>query len=541
MVYILPLNRHLPKTLKGNVIRKKVIQEYDQEIEKMYNDFLQGPTTSATGETDTNESIYEFLTQSASQVLRKDLIDADTSLFDYGLNSLLAIQLRNKLAARFQNIPSNFLFEHPTLESMKEALTTNGLLKEGEQREGRYQDTQNLLNDYIKRADADFPLASTNSITLDDEQHTILLSGATGSLGAFMLRDMILSPRVKKIYCLVRGTNYMQRLVKSFQDRLLDISLLENTDKVEVLPMELKEPYLGWGKETYDKLKNEVNIVQHCAWLVDFNQPVQHFDRECIQGMYNLLQFAFRKENPIHVHVVSSISATAAYGKPTVPESPSPKDPHVAMPMGYAQSKYIVEHLFNYLTTQKNFPCIVERMGQVVGDNVHGVWNTSEQYPLLMVGGTQLGLMPNLKGINVDWLPVDYAAKSIVEVMLKMRHTELQTIQQQGYYHIVNPNRADWSEVLKAMRACGMKFDVVEPEEWVNILSKHQDNPAYRLMSFFEANFKSSPGEEQSMPIWETEKTVQVAPVLAKSPAFGESLLKKHLEFWRNVGFYTPL
>ncbi|KAI7859649.1 hypothetical protein BDC45DRAFT_590210 [Circinella umbellata] len=540
MVYILPLSRHLPKTLKGNVIRKSAIKKYNQEIEKMYNDFLQGTATSTISETDANLSIYEFLTQSASQVLHRDSIDADISLFDYGLNSLLSIQLHNKLAVRFADIPKNFLFEHPTLTSMKEALTANVILKEEERRETRYQDTQNLLNYYIKRADSDFPMATTNAVTSDDEQHTILLSGATGSLGAFMLRDLILSPQVKKVYCLVRGTNYMQRLVKSFQDRLLDTSLLKNTGKVEALPMELNEPYLGWGEEKCSKLKKEVTIVQHCAWLLDFNHPVQHFDRECIQGMYNLLQFAYRRENPIHFHAVSSISATAACGKPSVPEIPLPKNPHIAMPMGYAQSKYIVEHLFNFLTKQKNFPCIVERMGQVVGDSVHGVWNISEQYPLLMVGGTQLGLMPNLKGINVDWLPVDYAAKSIVEIMLKMGHAELQTIQQQGYYHIVNPNRVDWYEVLKTMNACGMKFDVVEPEEWVRVLSKHQDNPAYRLMSFFEDNFKSSHGE-QSMPVWETEKTVQVAPVLAESPAFSEALLKKHLVFWRNLGFYTPL
>ncbi|KAI9250966.1 hypothetical protein BDA99DRAFT_469417 [Phascolomyces articulosus] len=542
MVYILPLNRHLPKTLKGNVVRKRAIQEYKEEIEKMYNDFLQGPGTTTTRD-DAQIDIAAFLAQSATQVLHKNEIDVNTSLFNYGLNSLLAIQLRNKIASQFENVPSNFLFEHPTLTSMEEALMTNKIPDQDKQREARYQDTQTLLNNYLKRAEADFPVATTNMVASNDEQQTVMLSGATGSLGAFMLRDMILSPQVKKIYCLVRGKNLMQRLKKSFQDRLLDISLLENSNKVEALSMQLDKPYLGWDEATYNKLKNEVTIVQHCAWLLDFNQPVQHFDRECIQGLYNLLQFAYRKMNPMHVHVVSSISATAAYGKATISELPSPKDPHVAMPMGYAQSKYIVEHLFDYLTKQKNFPCIVERMGQVCGDTEHGVWNTSEQYPLLFIGGNQLGLMPKLSSVNVDWLPVDFAATSIVDIMLKMRHTELVSLQQQAFFHIVNPSRVQWSDVLNAMQALGMKFDIVEPEQWVEALSKHQENPAYRLMSFFEANFKSSSQEtaEQAMPVWETEKTVQVSPVLSKAPPFGKALLKKHLAFWRHVGFYSPL
>ncbi|KAI8141740.1 hypothetical protein BJV82DRAFT_617342 [Fennellomyces sp. T-0311] len=525
MVYVLPLNQQLPTADKGNVIRKRAIKEYQEQIDKMYDDFLQGPTTTTNDDSDL--SLDEFLAQAASQVLHQTKIDPSTSLFDYGLNSLLAIQLRNLIAARFENVPSNFLFEHPTLVSMIQGLTSQ-LPDEHEQRERRYKDTQDILNSYIERADVDFPVATNTEIKHD--QHTVLLTGATGSLGAFMLRDMILSPRVKKIYCLVRGNNLMQRVEKSFQDRLLDVSLLES--KVEVLPMKLDAPYLGWDEATYAKLKHEITIVQHCAWLLDFNQPVQHFDRECIRGMYNLLKFAYRETDPMHVHVVSSISATAAFKEPLVPEDVSPQDPHVAMPMGYAQSKYIVEHLFHYLTQQKNFPCTVERMGQVCGDTEHGVWNTSEQYPLLMIGGTQLGLMPDLQSVTIDWLPVNIAATSIVDIMLGEKMN-------QGFFHIVNPQRVTWSDVLKAMQSCNMNFQVVKPEEWVQALRKHQDNPAYRLMSFFEANFKSS--GDAKMPVWQTDRAIEAAPCLGEAPPFDTALLQKHLAFWRNVGFYTPL
>ncbi|KAI8139176.1 hypothetical protein BJV82DRAFT_660202 [Fennellomyces sp. T-0311] len=524
LVYILPLNKQLPTTSKGTVIRKQVIKQYENQIEKMYYNFLHGPTT--TTEELSQLSVDAFLAQAACQILQQTEIDPETSLFDYGLNSLLAIQLRNRIAARFENIPSNFLFEHPTLASMAEGLTSR-LPDKDEQHEERYQNTQVILESYLERASIDFPVVTHTSTKRD--QHTVLLTGATGSLGAFMLRDMILSHRVKKIYCLVRGGNLMQRVKKSFKDRLLDTSLLES--KVEVLPFNLNAPYLGWDEATYVKLKNEVTIVQHCAWLVDFNQPVQHFERECIRGMYNLLKFAYREIDPMHVHIVSSISATAASEYPIVPEEVSPQDPHVAMPMGYAQSKYIAEHLFSYLTTEKNFPCIVERLGQVCGDTKHGAWKTSEQYPLLMIGGTQMGLMPDLKGIAIDWLPVDFAATSIVDIMLGEKLD-------QSFYHIVNPQRVTWSDVLEAMQMCGMKFEVVQPEEWVQALSKHQDNPAYRLLSFFETHFRSS--GETKMPLWQTQGTVEAAPCLAASPPFSSALLQKYLAFWQDVGFYQP-
>ncbi|KAI9250974.1 hypothetical protein BDA99DRAFT_608261 [Phascolomyces articulosus] len=544
MIYILPLNQHLPTTVKGNVIRKRAMHDFKAHIDQMYDDFLQGPstTTSTTKDQDNSDlGMGAFLMKSASDTLQKSDIDPKKSLFDYGLNSLLAIQLRNRIATRFDNVPSNFIFENPTLVMMKEALEHTPK-DQGEQRETKYHDTQVLLEEYLQRANVDFPVAATINKVSKDEPQTILLTGATGSLGAFILRDLILSPQVKKIYCLVRGKNLMQRVEKSFQDRMLDTSLLKN--KVEALPMKLDDPYLGWDEATYNQLKNEVTIVQHCAWLLDFNQPVQYFDRECIHGLYNLLKFAYRQENPMHMHAISSISATATSGQSIVPEQPPPNDPHCAMPMGYAQSKYIVEHLFDYLTKNKNFPCTIERTGQVSGDSNNGVWNISEQYPIVMVSGAQLGYMPNLAKVNVDWIPVDYAAAAIVEIMLNTVQNTTDESKQQDVFHIVNPSRVHWSDVLKAMQASGMNFKVIDPDAWVDVLRKHQESPAYRLMSFFEANFAPSNKEKVeanvSMPVWATDRTVETAPVLGKAPAFNANLLKKYLTFWQSVGFYHP-
>ncbi|KAG1071379.1 hypothetical protein G6F42_026030 [Rhizopus arrhizus] len=235
-----------------------------------------------------------------------------------------------------------------------------------------------------------------------------------------MLRDLLQDPSVDKVYCCIRGkdSQLQDRLVEAFESRCLDKSLL-NTDRVEVLPMRFSEPFLGFTEERYYQLKQEVTIVQHCAWMLNFNMPVDHFDKECIQPFYNLLKFAYKEVNPMHVHFISSISASAAAGAEIL-EEPLPMDPHVAMSMGYAQSKFIVEILFNYLSTEKDFPCYIERLGQVCGDSVNGVWNVSEQYPLMFVGGGSImHKMPNLDTI-IDWAPCDVAAAAIVDIMLRV-------------------------------------------------------------------------------------------------------------------------
>lgn len=562
MIYILPLEEQLPVTEKGTVMRGRAIEQFGSIIDAMYNNFLSGNITPASSQEKTAETvtadwstqdIEDLLVRVVCDILQRDLSTTfanqdikNRSLFDYGLDSILAIQLRNRIGQLFNtNLAANFIYEYPTITSMA------AILKPGDSKisKNSYEVTQELLLDYLERADKDFDrvVVHNNDIKKHDKE-VVLLTGATGSLGVYILRDLLLSPQVSKVYCPVRGpggtfTNdlgvLMTRIKQAFIDRQLDTTLLdEGGSKIQVLPMDMDNSYhLGWGRDTYDRLRNEVTVVQACAWLVDFNQPVTHFDKACIQGLYNLLQFAYRHTNPIHVHIVSSVSATAGVDAPSnVPESVlMPANPQTALPNGYAQSKYIVEQLFEFLWRVKGWPCMVERMGQVCGDNQHAMWNPSEMYPLMIIGGGAiLGKMPEFPNRTIDWLPVDHAATAIVDIMLKRSPFQ---VHQGHVFHIVNPTTMTWTELLSNMRTCGMQFDVVSPEEWVTLLSKDQDNPAYRLLSFMEAAMKSS-SPISNLQTRETKNTISVTPALKKASTFNADFMKKHLEYWRNIGFY---
>ncbi|GAA5802331.1 hypothetical protein HPULCUR_007795 [Helicostylum pulchrum] len=540
MIKILPFDQTLPYTDKGNVMRKKSESLYFQVIEKLYKEFLEGPAkNSFTGDKDTStwteKEIEDFLVNCTAKVLdipASSFMDLSQSLFDHGLSSLTSIQLRNSIAEYFGDVPQNFIFEHSSISSMSKALMNTKEENPISQVEKRYQETQELAISYVKKAKDYFPVATNRYDSTQDK--VIMLTGVTGSLGSFMLRDLLLDPSVKKVYAMVRGNpdHLKSRLITAFESRFLDISLLEDS-RVEVLPMRFNEPFLGFTDEKYFELKNEVTIIQHCAWMLDFNMTVDHYDKECIAPLYNLLKFAYRKANPMHVHFISSISASAGYGS-IIPEEPLPLDSHVTMPMGYAHSKFVVEVLFNYLTTEKKFPCYIERLGQVCGDSVNGVWNMSEQYPLMFVGGGSImHKMPDLNTV-IDWITVDYAAKVIADIMLRTAY--LPANMDQSVYHIVNPNIITWNDVLEAMKDAGMKFDIIPPSEWVDILSKDDANPAFKLMSFYESNFR----EAFKMPVWETKKTSAMAPLITKSPILDTNLFSKFLTHWSTIGFYSP-
>ncbi len=119
--------------------------------------------------------------------------------------------------------------------------------------------------------------------------------------------------------------------------------------------------------------------------------------------------------------------------------------------MGYAQSKWVVEKLCEHAAQKSGVPVSVLRIGQMVGDSVQWVapslrnectlifsfeavvWNETEAWPLMFKSANTVGALPVVDEYP-SWLPVDFAGKSIVEVVLNT--TKPATV----VYHIVNPN-----------------------------------------------------------------------------------------------------
>ncbi|KAI9276451.1 hypothetical protein BY458DRAFT_505960 [Sporodiniella umbellata] len=496
MVKILPLDSHLPCTEKGSLKRKQVLLEYETLIHTLYQDLMHPPQLSP----------HTSLETIIAQVLDVSPLPPTTSLFDLGLNSLKAVQLRHLLCQSFGPLSTHFVYDHPSLAELEHALFSGGEKKDL---------TQLLMHSYLERAKSEFsPLTPSHRV-----YRVVLLTGVTGSLGAFVLRDLLREDRIEKVYCVVRGQDPRARLVHAFQSRALDPQLLD-TERVEILNLTLDAPYLGLSLERYLTLKATVDVVQHCAWRVDFNMNLEHYDKTCIAPFYNLVRFAYNPYRPIHLHFVSSISASANLG-PRVPEQPMPLDVRAPMAMGYAQSKFICEVLLDYLVREKGMPCTVQRLGQVCGDSLHGVWNTLEQFPLIMAGGAMMRKMPLLDTV-LDWIPVDSASAVITDLILC--HSKAKSV-----YHIVNPKTYSWHHLLDIMQACGIQFTTVSPHRWLQALAAQESNPAYRLLNHFQNTFHSG----MKMPVWETTLTENHSQALHNIPALDHHLFAKYFDHWR--------
>ena len=133
-----------------------------------------------------------------------------------------------------------------------------------------------------------------------------------------------------------------------------------------------------------------------------------------------------------------------------------------------------------------------------------------------------IAILPELDEL-VSWLPVDYTAKSIVELV------ELPTTADSPVYHVLHPTRIPWSAVLAALRVADLCFKALrasDPDE--------RRNPSRKLLAFYESKYGAE--EESTRAGLCVEKTMEASRWLRATPVVGEELVAKLVGAWRESG-----
>ena len=247
----------------------------------------------------------------------------------------------------------------------------------------------------------------------------------------------------------------------------------------------------------------------------------------------------------------SSISTCMGPGQTslTVPEAPIGPDPTVALPTGYAQSKYAVERLTQLASTSRTLKqkVVLLRVGQLCGSTGTGMWNTNEMWPIMFATSFHPGMkcIPAFADKVVDWIPVDVAAKSISEVLISSAKSQPEEDNKYSVYNIVNPHSIPWSELITMLQASSYnsgKLEVVSMTEWVSRLSalsstlSPDELPGLKLLQFFE-NMAGSEGEGEQFRLFETEKTMGISEGLRECKPFCREWIEGNLKVWKEKGF----
>jgi thioester reductase-like protein len=500
-----------PKTDKGTVIRAAFYKKFEALIASVYED-----AERASGELlrlDLRE-LQAWLRQLVLEVLKLDHERAsrfsdDADFFAMGLDSLGAYRTFSRivrtldLGSRAPSVPGNVCFEYPNVRALAaylHALSSGGSYS----KRSETDEMQALIDRYgvfAERAVADA-----------GPPRVVLLTGVTGSLGAHVLGALLRVPGVEKVYCLNRGAEPASRTLQSLRARGLTVPL----ERVESLSADLTRPDLGVGREILE----QVNLVIHNAWSVNFNMGVSSFENQ-IAGTRHLLDFAFWAG--ARFFLVSSVSAAVRAGS-VIGEHHLTKLTD-AQEMGYARSKLVAERLCHH-AEQAGLDARVLRVGQIVGDTRLGQWNDTEAIPLMIRSAVSIGALPELND-TLTWLPIDVVASSMVEICHAPRR--------HGVYHVVNPRSFNWTRDLLPMLAdAGLKFERVSPAEWLERLAASDPdpavNPTIKLLEFFRAKYakpKAGPGV-----FFETEKARAESESLRRVGAPDAALIGKMVKYW---------
>ncbi|KAL8722185.1 MAG: hypothetical protein Q9225_001281 [Loekoesia sp. 1 TL-2023] len=220
---------------------------------------------------------------------------------------------------------------------------------------------------------------------------------------------------------------------------------------------------------------------------------------------------------------------------------------------GYARSKLVGEHIVRN-AARVGARSYTLRIGQVVGDMQHGVWNDKDFIPMMIRSALTLKTLPNLQE-RCSWLPVDTLATTILELavthVMGPKHKPCafcdffespsnHSNEASVLYNIVNPYTFSWEDLLKELHASGLEFTTVTFPEWLQMLrdsaAKGDDesrNPAVKLVDYFGKTYRgeeSSPGGDVT---FDTVRAQRDSAALMSAPRlFEEGHVRKFLGQW---------
>lgn len=313
--------------------------------------------------------------------------------------------------------------------------------------------------------------------------------------------------------------------------------------KLVALPSDLSQASLGLSPTTYNTLTSEITDVIHSAWSVNFNFQLSSFEKDSIAGLRNLIDLCLKAQRPAPAtfNFCSSVSAVVNTKNTNIPES-LPEKLNYAQEMGYAQSKLVGEHLCVNAAQQTGIQARILRIGQVIGDRDHGIWNATEAIPLMLQSATTIGALPQLDESPL-WLPVDIAADSIIDISLpsSSRAGSDSKAHSDAIFNIVSPHSFHWTrDLLPYLRDAGLHFEPVEQREWLRRLrASNPDpvaNPPIKLIEFFAGKYDTD--KPRRTLSWHTELARQASPALADSKPLDRDLVAKMVgyfqrEHWR--------
>lgn len=409
------------------------------------------------------------------EVLDMKPIGLRDHFFDVGGHSMLAVQLMFMVRKTFGvEIPLRLLFERPTLEAQARLLDGDPSLLDDKIVSPICWELEAKLDPDITPGPIVMPITTP--------VESVLLTGATGFLGVFLLRDLIRETDAY-IYCLVR-TDPVQDPATRLGQALERYQLTDIARNPRIIPLRgnLSQPLLGLSADRFEHLSGEIDAIYHNGAAVDFTASYETHKPPNVIGTCEVLRLACGGK-PKVLHYVSTVSIFGEYSPSQLTGFAEEDFPpgNEKLTGGYAQSKWVAEAMVR-VAAGRGLPVTIHRPSNIFGDSSTGVWNTGDFYCRMIKGYVELGMAPDIDA-PLDLVPVDYVSKAIV--FLSGRPDLLGKT-----FHLTASKPIHSNTLVNIIREFGYPIQRVPVKPWIHDVTARvtaqSDHVLYPLLPLFE-------------------------------------------------------
>ncbi|MFI9508005.1 thioester reductase domain-containing protein [Nocardia sp. NPDC052566] len=416
---------------------------------KLDRSALPAPSAAVTASRPARTAAERELVKLFAEALDRSEVGIDDDFFALGGHSLRAARVLNGIRETFGvRWDLRAMFDTPTVAGLAERLIT-----------GATDESPWAGLDLAAEVTLDDTVDATRADPPRPRPRTVLLTGATGFLGAFLLAELLERTDLD-VYCLVRANDdaeAAQRIQRTFDRYGLSTDSLFT--RVTALAGDLAHAGFGLDPSRYHELTERVDLIVHNGARVHHFESYSRLRPANVEGTERILRLAATGVlKPVHF-VSTCDTACAVDGNPPVLTEDRRVGATSLPHNGYVASKWVAEGLA-YLAATRGVPVSVYRPGRVGGHSATGAIGPDDAFWSLIRAMVLTEAVPGdvYEHAAVDMVPVDWAAAAIVRLMT--HETSGRT------YHLTARAPLAFATVVDGLRARGFPIATASSSEW---------------------------------------------------------------------------
>jgi amino acid adenylation domain-containing protein/thioester reductase-like protein len=459
-------------------------------------------------------------------------VDIYQNFLESGGNSLTSAVLLYRINETFKiELSLECLFKAPTIASLAEVI-------ESVQASGFAAPFTTNLDEMLADAVLE-PTIHPLTTTKTEPQH-IFLTGATGFIGAFLLKELLQQNAQATVYCLVRA-NSLDAASDRLRQSLERYEIWQEGFGKRIVPVlgDLSQPLLGLSEAQFRELADRIEVIYHSGASVNLVYPYTALRGTNVFGTREVLRLAvYTKTIPVHYISTLDVFQSSEYQDKTVILETDDLLSGEGYLDGYSQSKWVAEKLV-LAARDRGLPCCIYRLGMITGHSQTGAFQPSNMISRMIKGFIQMGYAPKWE-LKMNLTPVDYVARAIAYL----------SRQPESYgetFHLLSPYVLLLNDLVADLNLLSYPLTAIPFYQWQ---AKLLDMPTENALTPMASLFTKKASNQQktfiettalaSSQVFDSRNTqVGLAGTDIICSPINSSVLKAYLSYFRRCGFLT--